>query len=265
MIVFVEENQETQLNKILERIKHQLNFKVLKSIEKEEEIKNLPENTFIFLIYKSEEAPLWVLEKSKSLEWFVEDFLYAEADKKINKTIKMRTFDKWEGKMVYFYHVFPIAGTYENESYNCLLLGSEGTLLQDPLSNTYDIYFYEEVEFICQKDKYPLMLCSEMKDISKEIEIYEGDIIELINNEGFNLTGIVKFGKWKPFSLNPYIDDSTPVNFGFYIEILEKNLPPGYPKNLSMFIEKRFFPLTEDLKVRVIGNVYENMELIPKN
>ena len=95
-----------------------------------------------------------------------------------------------------------------------------------------------------------LIQCTGLKD-KKGTLIYEGDIVRLIADT-FTTTYVVKFGDFAMFSLDfqsKYEKGSTAV-YGWYLDGMK------YPIPLSISLD------TSGLKLDVIGNKYENPELL---
>lgn len=95
-----------------------------------------------------------------------------------------------------------------------------------------------------------LIQCTGLKDKNGKL-IYEDDIVKLFNDEFCNIH-TVKFGDFAMYSLDfqtEYEKGSTAV-YGWYLGGLT------YPIPLSISID------TSGLELEVIGNIYENPELI---
>lgn len=97
---------------------------------------------------------------------------------------------------------------------------------------------------------FVLMQCTGLKDVNGKL-IYEGDIVKLFNDEFCNIH-TVKFGDFAMYSLDfqtGYEKGSAAV-YGWYLGGLT------YPIPLSISLD------TSGLELEVIGNIYENPELI---
>ena len=95
-----------------------------------------------------------------------------------------------------------------------------------------------------------ILQCTGLKDKNGTL-IYEGDIVKLIADT-FTTTYVVKFGDFAMFSLDfqsKYEKGSTAV-YGWYLDGMK------YPIPLSISLD------TSGLKLEVIGNIYENPELL---
>lgn len=82
------------------------------------------------------------------------------------------------------------------------------------------------------------------------VEIYEGDIV----SGGFSEhIGIVRFG----MSANPFNSDEWTGHLGYYIQWQEKDIADFTRVDLGYWTNKEM-----DTAVRVVGNIYENPELL---
>ena len=107
-------------------------------------------------------------------------------------------------------------------------------------------------EVVCEYDKkrYVVIQSTGLKDKNGKL-IFEGDIVKLFNDEFCNIH-TVKFGDFAMYSLDfqtEYEKGSTAV-YGWYLGGLT------YPIPLSISLD------TSGLELEVIGNIYENPELI---
>lgn len=99
-------------------------------------------------------------------------------------------------------------------------------------------------------EDYILMQCTGLKDKNGKL-IYEGDIVRLFCDEFENIH-TVKFGDFAMYSLDfqtEYEKGSTAV-YGYYLGGLK------YPIPLSISLD------TSGMQIEVIGNIYENPEVI---
>ena len=95
-----------------------------------------------------------------------------------------------------------------------------------------------------------LMQCTGIKDKNCKL-IYEGDIVRLFCDKFENIH-TVKFGDFAMYSLDfqtEYEKGSTAV-YGYYLGGLK------YPMPLSISLD------TSGMQIEVIGNIYENKELL---
>lgn len=91
-----------------------------------------------------------------------------------------------------------------------------------------------------------LMKCSDIKD-KNGVEIYEGDIVRTFSS----LTGVVKYGEHKGDSKNLF-------HLGWYIDWIGDNNKALFSNHILAFVKIDSFDL------EVIGNIYENPELLIK-
>lgn len=108
-------------------------------------------------------------------------------------------------------------------------------------------FFYPEPYEDIEHKTWILMQYTGLKDKNGK-EIYEGDIVK----DNYNEVGIVSFGEH--LSDNSGFEYAANVCTGFYVanpEVGEND----YPRNWGQFYETGYI---------ILGNIYENPELLPK-
>ena len=147
------------------------------------------------------------------------------------REIKFRAWDKKNKKMLY----------PGNEWYDICCGAIEG-VLAIPHSSVYDGVENKSKEWI------PMQYTG-LKDKNGR-EIYEGDIVKTSCGD----IGIIKFGIPKDMTINGGEYDVDYI--GFYIDIIKGDWG-------TTDVESRVAPLVDDYyEIEVIGNVYENPELL---
>lgn len=124
--------------------------------------------------------------------------------------------------------------------YNVLALGNNGVILWDDES---------EVDFECQFDDIELLEYTGLKD-SNGVKIYEGDIVENLMKDP---SGYEDFdGNWVQ-----NIPDNDPSYFG-KIFFKDASFYIRYNGGFETLLDR-------DCIVEVVGNIYENKELLDEN
>lgn len=162
------------------------------------------------------------------------------------REIKFRAYDKANENMVYSNDIDCSIGYWFN-------IGHVGAICM--IENSYCDEFGEE--HTSYEDIDNIMQYTELKDVDGK-EIFEGDIVQCNGNkEDLHKIEFGQFGI-RDFDTDEIVDFAT----GWYFKILENDIfsnisPMCYPVPLNTYWINK-------IDIKVIGNIYENRELLQK-
>ncbi|MGL5328348.1 MAG: YopX family protein [Peptostreptococcaceae bacterium] len=160
------------------------------------------------------------------------------------REIKFRAYDKVNDNMVYSNDIDCSHGYWFN-------IGHVGAICM--IEHNYCDKFGEE--HTSYEDIDNIMQYTELRDINRK-EIFEGDIVQCNGNK--EDLHEVKYGEFEVYNYDS--DGAIDTVFGWHFKILEndkfsKVVPFCYPTPLNNYWIKK-------ADIKVIGNIYENRELL---